>query len=511
MEYAYDRFEADQNPTMLAITESESFANIIPSLYPVIQAATSSDRPDSIANNSSNASDVDIEGHTLILTYDITDTAIGDLTFKSITGYRDLYTLSQSDFDGTHLDLFRFNLENEFEQTTQEFQLLGTSEQLKYTVGLFYYEDQWDTDNPRWTFQFGGNDFDTSKRGAKDESIAAFGQLTWTPGGFDNRLDLTGGLRWTRETKDVYALWQDISIYNTDLTDPNAGVYLRDSLGNPVFDSNGELIPMEAKDTWEEVTPMAVASWRFNENINGYAKISTGFKSGGFDGVATNNASFRRGFDPEEMTTYEVGLKSRLADNRVQLNMSYFYNDYENFQAGLFLEEVVGTVVLNAGEASMQGVEIELTARPSTHLELSLNYGWLDTEYQNFKESNGVDISNDRFFAYSPEQTVFASAKYTFDPFSIGTLALRLDYSWTDDYFVTITDDPTTNVDAFGLLSARAELTEIAVGNSHIRVAAWGKNLTDEEYWNAAINLSVYTVNQWADPRSYGLEIAFDF
>ena len=509
VDYAYDRFEAEQNPTMLAITNSDGFP--FPGFQPVVEAATSSGRPNSIANDSAIASDVNIKGHNLTLAYQIPDTAIGDLTLKSITGYRDLQTLSQSDFDGTELDMFRFIIDNEFEQTTQEFQLLGSTESLQYVLGFFYYEDEWETDNPRWIFQFGGDTFDTSQRGAKDESIAVFGQMTWTPDAWDKRMDLTLGARWTEETKDVHSLWQDVSIYADDPTDPNAGVFVRDAAGNPVFDESGNLIPMQAKDTWDEVTPMGVVGWRFSDDVNAYFKISSGFKSGGFYGVATNNASFTSGFDPETILSYELGVKSRLADNRVQLNISAFFNEYDDFQAGLFIPEVVGTVVVNAGEAEMWGGEIELLARPIANLDLTFNYSYLDTEYVDFKDGDGNDISGEREFAYSPENTVYLAAKYTFDPFDFGTLSLHADYAWKDDLYIGIVDDPTTNIDAYGLWNARAELNDITVGSGSLRVAVWGRNLGDEEYWNTAINLSVMTVNQWADPLSYGVEVAYDF
>jgi iron complex outermembrane receptor protein len=509
IEYGFDKFYLEQNPTMLAITESERSASF--PFYPVIAAATSTDRPDSIANDSAIASDVKIDGHALTITYDMPGTALGDLTLRSITAYRELYTLSLSDFDGTDLDIFRFKLENDFEQTTQELQLLGKTESVDWVVGLFYYEDEWETDNPRWIFQFGGDAFDTSQRGAEDDSYAAYGQFTWTPKAFEQRMDITLGGRYTEETKDVHSLWQDISKYAVDPADPNAGVFVRDAAGNPVFDANGALMPMNAKDTWSEFTYMGAIGWHFSDNVHGYAKLSTGFKSGGFYGVATNNESFTRGFDPETMTAYEIGLKSRLMEDRLQVNVAAFYNDYEDFQAGLFLEEVVGTVVVNAGEAEMSGVELEVTARPTRNLDLVLNYAWLDTDYKKFVDGDGNDISNERFFAYSPDNTVFASAKYTFDPFSFGTLSARVDYAWKDDMYIGIVDDPTTNIESYGLWNARLELADISVGESTMRVAAWGRNLSDEEYWNTAINMGIMTVNQWADPRTYGIELAVDF
>ncbi|CAN0594625.1 unnamed protein product, partial [Laminaria digitata] len=185
----------------------------------------------------------------------------------------DLHTLSLSDFDGTAVDLFRFRIENDFDQWTQELQLLGSTERTQYVLGLFYYEDNWDTDNPRWLFQFGGDKHDVSMRGAKDVSVAAFGQLTWTPNLFEDRMEITVGGRWTEEKKDVYNLAKDVSIYDVNPADANAGVYARNTTGNPVFDTAGNLIPIETDDTKSEFTPMATVAWRFSDTVKGYAKI----------------------------------------------------------------------------------------------------------------------------------------------------------------------------------------------------------------------------------------------
>lgn len=511
IEYGFDRFVANQRPPMLSLTNSDAFIFVSPQLNPAVAGATQKNRPDSIANDSAIASESEVSGHTLTASYDIPDSALGDLTFKSITGYRDLSTLSLSDFDGTELDLFRFKIENDFDQWTQELQLVGMTERTNYVIGFFYYEDDWSTDNPRWLFQLGGDNKDESQRGANNVSIAAFGQLTWTPNMFDDRMELTVGGRWTKEHKDAFNLAKDVSIYEQDPSDPNAGVYVRDAAGNPVFNASGNLIPLTTDDTWTEFTPMATAAWRFSEDVHGYVKVATGFKSGGFNGVATSNESFLKPFEPETMSTYELGLKSRLLDQRLLLNVSMFYNDYEDFQGDRFVEEVVGTVIVNAGSATMQGMEIELTARPTPNLDVIVNYSLLDTSYDKFVGDNGMDVSKGRYFAYAPENTVFTSVKYTFDPFEFGTLSVRADYSWTDDYYVTIMDDPNTNVEAYGLLSMRVDLSAIQWGGGELRLSAWGRNLTDEEYWNSAINLQAFTVTQWADPRSYGVELAYEF
>ncbi|WP_304706606.1 TonB-dependent receptor [Haliea sp. E1-2-M8] len=510
IEYGYDWFSADQRPTMLALYDSTTFQFVIPPLYPLVDAATSQKRPDSIAANSAETSDVDIRGHALTLSYELPDTALGDLTLKSITGYRDLDTLSVSDFDGTSLDLFRFTLDNEFEQFTQELQLVGSTESLEYVLGLFYYEDEWFTHNPRWIFQFGGNNFDISDRGADDTSKAVFGQMTWTPDAFERKLDITVGGRWTKETKEVHSVWVDRSVFDVDPTARDAGVFQRDAQDMPVYDARGDFIPIEAKDSWTEVTPMATARWTFSDQVNGYLKVSTGFKSGGFNGVAATTDAFRTPFDPEKMLTYEAGLKTRLLDQRLQLNMSAFYNDYSDFQASRLNREA-SILIVNAGEATMKGAELELTAQLTPTLRFILNYSWLDTEYDEFIDGNGNDISDERYFTYSPEHSVFTSLRYELGEFDWGTLVAQADYAWKDDYFTNIESDPTTDVEDYGLVNARLELREIPLGGGKARIAAWGRNLTDEEYWHTGINLQVFTVNQWADPRSYGVEFEYEF
>ena len=69
------------------------------------------------------------------------------------------------------------------------------------------------------------------------------------------------------------------------------------------------------------------------------------------------------------------------------------------------------------------------------------------------------------------------------------------------------------NVESYGIWNARVTLSEMSVGNGSMMLSAWGKNLADEEYWINAIALSATAWNtaQWADPRSYGVELSYEF
>ncbi|MDB3856060.1 TonB-dependent receptor [Halieaceae bacterium] len=511
-EYSYDTYKMDQNPTMLALID------------PSGQGASDNDRPDSISNNSADYQWLNVDGHALTLTQNINDTALGDITLKYIGANRKMENDSASDFDGTSSDQFRFINASKFEQDTHEFQISGTSENLKWVAGVFYSDASWATDNPRWIFQFGGNNIDIDQRSSDEESSAVFGQMTWTPDAFDGRLDLTAGVRYTKEERESGRRRVDISVFAGDTTPENAGVYRRDAgrnavdaAGNITLDSN-EVVGITRKEDWSETTPMFVASWQHSEDLNFYGKIVTGFRSGGFNGVANEEAQFEVPFNPETMTTYELGMKSRWADNSVQVNLAIFQNDYDDLQVNNFVPDALGIIIANAATATMRGAEVEVIAKPTANWDLAFNAAFLDTEYDEYTDTAAdgvtiIDLSKTFEFQHSPESQYSGSAKYTFDPMDAGVLSVRVDYSWTDDQFVRPAPQDSLNVESYGIWNARVTLSEMSVGNGSMMLSAWGKNLADEEYWINAIALSpaAWNTAQWADPRSYGVELSYEF
>ena len=524
-DYAYDRFELKQRPTALQVVEVGSYASL-PVFGPAVQAAYSKDRRGSISNDASLQSDVEIEGHTLSLNYELGELGpLGEVALKYIFGHRDLTTDSLSDFDGTSLDFSRFGLFNNFKQITHELQWVGSSDSTDWVIGLFYYEDEWDTDNPRWNGQvFARRDgvFETNQRGAEDESYAAFGQLDWQ---LTDWVELTFGVRWTYEEKDVYRLrvTEGLKRGTTVASNPATGVFQRDAAGNAVRDAAGNYQAMHAKDDWSEVTPMFVVYFHLADEISTYLKVATGFKSGGFNGVSSTNADFVRGFDPETMTTYELGLKSRFWDQRLQLNATVFYNDYEDYQADVYVPEALGIGVVNAGQATSSGLELELTALVTDGLELTLNYGYLDFNFDEYLVTDPatgaiVDVKDERTVAYNMRHNVSTGLRYTRD-LGFGTLVGRLDYSFFDRHYLS--GDPAFSItpQQYGLWNARLGLTELPSGDSsRLAVSLWGKNLLDEEYIVSGLVLPGVTgtgrgmaVGTFGDPRSFGVDLKVEF
>ena len=118
-------------------------------------------------------------------------------------------------------------------------------------------------------------------------------------------------------------------------------------------------------------------------DVSTYLRIATGYKAGGISeagAVGTFNSAFV--FEPEEILTYELGLKSMLADDRVRLNMAVFYSEFDDMQLGFNTNpaDLSEVLLTNAGEATVGGVEIEGQWAATDDLQFSFNYTYLDPE-----------------------------------------------------------------------------------------------------------------------------------
>lgn len=518
--YAYDISDSKGTGAMLTISAPGLIGT------DVIGPYMSTERPDSGAADNNLRSDFRVFGHAVTAAYDAGSTAIGDLTLKSITAWRDLKTRSDSDFDGTPLDLLRFTLNNNYRQFSQELQVIGSGDRLNYTVGAFYMRDKYDVFNPRWNFQFGGNNFDLSERGANNYSIAGYGQFTWTPPVLEDRLDVTVGLRYTRETRDV---WERLIAYNNYLADPSApgsGVFVRDPVtGAPITRSGGpalgalpngaigpdDLIPLENKKTWSKFTPEFNLRFEIQPDWNVYGRVATGFKSGGFNDTASNNAAFNTPYDPEELLAFELGTKGAFLDRRLRLNAAVYHNVYKEFQAGVFVPALITTNIINAGKAEFTGFEVEGSLLLLDGLSVNFGYGYLDARYKDFVLPTGEDVTSTYKVPLAPKHNFLIGAEHRLD---LGgpELITSLNYSWRGEQWGTITPDELAKRKAYGVLDGRISLANLSMGrNATVELSVWGRNLTDEKYWVSGINLTTFTVRQWADPRSFGFEAKLDF
>ena len=449
------------------------------------------------------------EGHALHLSWDATD----NMTVKSITSYREMKFHDYSDYDahavpfvpfvigGTLYAVTQFHAERQFEtdQVSQEFQLVGTAGPVDYVVGAYYLNEDTTANNP---FHYSGATMQ-NLYGVKGDSYALFGQADWH---IDDAWTLTAGLRWTKETKEAW-------IQHDDPTDPlytGTGTY------------GGSFYVPETEESWDNVSPMMVVSYLWENGINTYFKVSQGWKAGGFNGEAASAAVFVNPYDEEKVTSVELGMKSRWLDNRLQANVAIFQDNTKDMQISHFLGAY--SDVRNAGEATVSGLELELLGQVSESVTANLNYGYLDAGYDSFKDAAGVEQKDVQKYRYAPKNTLSLGVEYV-KPVAAGELRARLDYSFNDDHYVY--DDPAnaeaTKVEAYGLLNGRVSIADMPVGNGQLlEIGFWGKNLTDEEYRLTGIPVVavdfgtfdtqvVGGANYYGDPRTFGADLSFKF
>lgn len=425
----------------------------------------------------------EVSGHALTVTWEL---PFG--TLKSISAYREVSEDVVMDY-GAGVEWFDVVVNIDQDQSSQELQLVGDiSDSLSYVSGLYYFKEN---GFEREVDTVAGSVAENREITSENEAWAIYGQMTWA---VQPDLSLTLGARYTED--DRCAKKFSINFTNS----PNN--------------------TQDACDSWSNFNPSFTVSYDLNDQVSTYAKVVTGYKSGGFN-VRSTEGGFQPAFDEEEMVSYEVGIKSTLFDNRVRLNAAAFQSDYTDMQIQQILDNtaVFLTDVFNAGEAEISGFEMDLTAILSEGLTLNLGYGYTDANFVEVIDNNPnsdtfqQDISSGYIMPYAPEHTYSVVLEYQFPYFGIGNLRATVDYTWRDERFGTASNDDIEGffLDDYGLVGARLNWSEIDLGGLEMAVALWGKNLEDEEYLVHDISQAYFHSGYFGEPVSYGLDLTLQF
>ena len=461
-------------------------------------------------------------GYSLNATWDIGER----WTAKSITAYRELDYGTEVDLDATPINSFGIYYFNEQDQFSQEFQLLYQGDRLSLVSGLYYYNEEGDTYDGGVFSNFlvaasGDASFST-------DSYALFGQLDYD---FNDRLTGIFGFRYTDEEKDYQRLVEDFDL--TQLAgigfDPNTGgvTYSNPELLNPssadlhLGGGIGVPRPLADPDTadFDNFSPKVGLKYQWDDNTNLYGTLSTGFKSGGFNGRLSDGQL--EPYDEETLTSFELGIKTQAFDNRLRTNIALFYNEYDDLQVSSFEATADGStfvpVFSNAGEAVIQGVELEITALVTERLTINANVGYLDAEYKEFlAEADPVsgeiiDVSDDREMVNAPRWDTMLGFNYAIPLGEIGTLSLLADVSYRDKTYLEVNSSENLAQGSYTLYNAALVYESV---NERWHVILGGKNLSDEEYRTHAFDLSAFPgveLGYYNPPRTYSLSATYQF
>jgi iron complex outermembrane recepter protein len=218
---------------------------------------------------------------------------------------------------------------------------------------------------------------------------------------------------------------------------------------------------------------------------------------------------------PETSNTYEVGLKTTALDNRVRFNVAAFDSKYKNYQANI-QDLVVGTVVtrlINAGEVSTKGVEVDFAAKLSKGFTVSGAAARIKARIDKFNFPVGASAScivDGKPLPFSPDSRVNVRANYK-TPIGSGlTLDVGGDYNWQSKVLFDISQAPDTYQSAYGIFNASVAVSDAAKG---WRVAVLGKNLANKSYASALATGGTFIVRAVPrdDQRYYGVNARLDF
>jgi len=465
---------------------------------PADAVAPVDDGPYSVSRNFPSDSVVDDTSLSVVLEWD-----------TSFATAKILY--NETEFEGYHLSDFDYSnggtsfetagdfaflgRNNSQESESVEAQLVSNSDgDLQWMVGLYKYEQEADWG---WVSALGGevipygyghNDFFT-------ESEAIFANATYS---VNDGFRILAGIRDNEDTKGIGT----------------------------------------QSEEWSDTLWKFGAEWDVNDDSMVYATTSTGFRAGGFNSAgvaeAIKGATGRdiESYDPEQVTAYEIGLKSTLQNGDLILNVAAFYNDYTDMQAQSFFtipgETSVSEYTENGGEVEAKGVEVEAKWIPADSWYVAGSVAYLDAEFGSYdiaslnglgsvggRQSNGILSLEGWAPALSPELTIGGQVSYDFSLGDMGTLSPMLQFTYTSDYYSSDINLAPTQQDAHTKSDFRLIWDHADAG---LKIEAFVLNIEDEAVLNRTVpfnpsaNSSVTSIQaSFSRPRTWGVSASYEF
>jgi iron complex outermembrane receptor protein len=436
---------------------------------------------------------------------------LGHGIVTSVTGYRDVKYDSSTDFDGTPWTIFHFpdNSENG-DQRSQEVRYASKlSDRYEFVVGAFYFDQTYFVGERRAIFA--GTTLASYPTALTDraqiayveqDNLSFFAEANFKIG--DN-WELTAGGRHTKEKKSAsFAALGTCSLN---------------------FATCSAVLSRSA--SWSDFTPKVAVKYNFNEDTMLYVSRTEGFRSGTFDARANTVDSFLNSTPaPETVTSYELGFKTTFNDGRLRFNAAVYQSDYEDIQR-LALEEVPLSVnstgriqrLINAASATINGVELEGSAIVAEGFKIDASIGWVDAGYDKFEgfDADGVPGYNpatdpiaakNKKFERVPELTYNIAATYERPIAAGGSLAFRVGYTYSDEFYNDALNAEIIKQPAYGLVDASINYRN---EKGNLLVSLFGRNLADEDYFDFALDNALTTQTWGGTPRTFGVRISYSY
>ena len=459
----------------------------------------------------------------------IADWDLGPVTVTSVTAWRKLKYRPSTDGDIIGLDIFEnAGVREDQRQLSEELRIASNGRNtIDYVAGLYYFNQRIDDsfftiygrDAALWILGPavpGGTTpsaagqaaltglFADGAATARTRSYAAFGEATWHA---TSTVDLTGGLRYTREKKD--------GSFEQVQRGP-ALTAAQIALGaQAIRNSFAPNIPAFFPETTENnLSGRATLSWKPATGILAYATYARGFKSGGLNLNATVAPKV---IDPERVRSLEAGLKTEFLDRRATLNLAVFDQRVRNYQSQQVDVTVAPTAyIANVGTVRSRGVELDGSVRPVRGLSLFASGAYTDATYRNFTnapcpvEYFGLaticNLSGRRLPGVS-KWSFSAGGEYAQAIANDREAYLSADWQHRSDFYTSYNLAADSLAPAFDVVNARLGLRNSRAGWD---LSVYARNLFNDKYFSIT-TASAFNTGQTSailgDPRTYGVTL----
>lgn len=373
------------------------------------------------------------------------------------------------DGDWSAYDLFQIGYggkpkDNSYRTFTQEIRLNSSnsnSDKFRWTAGAFYlYHPEVET-----ALLGAGDDAMTmlndpyapyilsTPSEIKNEGYAFFGQATYTP---IPKLSFTAGLRYDRETKNMYTRTTMIKEGFPDM----------------------ELVERTRIDgKYKAISPKFNVAYQLNEEMMVYANYSRGFKAGGLNKRTTDPDFFA--FNPEFSDNLEISYKAGWLNRKLITNLTLFYTDWKDMQVTAFTRSPGETAIRNTGNGKIKGIEVEILTVPVKGLSIDYNFSYNHGRYTQLTQPNVATGTEEdlkgNWLIMQPEFTSMLAAQYSHNLTTKIKGMIRGEWSFLGKHYFNIENTAVQN--PYSLFNAKAGLAY-----NKIELQFWARNIFNERY-----------------------------
>jgi iron complex outermembrane receptor protein len=462
--------------------------------------------PKKVSHDGRNEQDLTSDGASLRLKINL-----GPVTLHSITGYEHVEVYSRGDIDGGFGASFLpssgpgfipFDAESadglpKHRQLSQEFRVESNAiGPLKWQGGLYIFDEKIDIDSFNYSSLGGGAQNGYATQHQENRAYAVFGSVNFKA---TDKLELRGGLRYTRDKKDFHA----------------------DRLQAPPF-SPTFLGRVGVTTKASNVSGDLSATYALDKTVNLYGRVATGFRAPSIQGRLLFGDSLSVA-DSEKVTSYEAGVKGDLLDGRARISAGVFHYKIKDQQLTAVGGQANFNQLVNAEKTIGKGFEIDFRAYVTENLLMSLSASYNDTRIKDpnlyiapcgggctvldpARGTTGTVSINGNPLPQAPKTVVNLTARYAI-PTKDGEWYVYTDWSHRSkiNFFLYESTEFTGKALTEGGLRVG-----YIWGNGRYEAAVFGRNITNEVQAVGGIDFNNLTgfIN---DPRTFGAQFKMMF